>query len=110
MKYLNINPHIILWASEFLTQRPQRVKVNSATSNVRTINTGAPQGIVTSPIWYILYTNDFRASSASCSLTKFADDAALMGLFSSNSDHEEYENEILNIEKYCHENFFKLNA
>ena len=106
MKYLNINPHIILWASEFLTQRPQRVKVNSTTSNVRTINTGAPKGAVTSPIWYIMYTNDFRASSASCSLTKLADDAALMGLFSSNSDHEEYENEILNIEKYCNDNFF----
>ena len=110
MKYLNIHPHIILWASEFLTQRTQRVKVNCTTSNVRTINTGAPQGAVTSPIWYILYTNDFRASNAICSLTKFADDAALLGLFSNNSDHVEYENEILNIEKYCKENFFKLNA
>ena len=110
MKYLNINPHIILWASEFLTHRPQRVKVNCTTSNVRTINTGAPQGAVTSPIWYILYTNDFRASSAICSLTKFADDAALLGLFSNNSDNVEYENEILNIEKYCKENFLKLNA
>ena len=33
-----------------------------------------------------------------------------MGLFSSNSDHEEYENEILNIEKYCNKKILKLNA
>ena len=110
MKLLTINPHIILWASEFLTQRPQRVKVNSTTSSVRTINTGAPQGAVTSPIWYILYTNDFKSSSALCSLTKFADDAALLGLLSDNSDLTVYVDEIKKIQKYCTDNFLILNV
>ena len=110
MKALKINPHIILWANEFLTQRSQRVKINSTISRVRTIDTGTPQGAVTSPIWYILYTNDFRARSSTCSISKYADDSVLLGLFFNSSDQSDYENEIVNIENYCKENFLQINV
>ncbi|XP_055863995.1 uncharacterized protein LOC106080210 isoform X1 [Biomphalaria glabrata] len=110
MKALQISPYIILWANEFLTQRAQRVRVNNVVSNERIANTGAPQGAVTSPLWFILYTNDFQSDSSCCSFTKFADDAALLALLSESSDVNEYFKELEHIGEYCRDNFLLLNV
>ncbi len=43
------------WIQDFLTGRPQVVKVGQFTSNSITLNVGAPQGCVLSPLLYSLY-------------------------------------------------------
>ncbi len=44
------------WIQDFLTARPQVVKVGQFTSNSITLNIGAPHGCVLSPLLYSLYT------------------------------------------------------
>ena len=49
---LEVNPQIIMWVNCFLTNREQRVKVNSKVSPILVTNTGAPQGCVLSPVLF----------------------------------------------------------
>ncbi len=52
---LGLNTSLCDWIQDFLTARPQVVKVGQFTSNSITLNVGAPQGCVLSPLLYSLY-------------------------------------------------------
>ncbi len=70
---LGLNTSLCDWIQDFLTARPQVVKVGQFTSNSITLNIGAPQGCVLSPLLYSLYTHDCVSSHSSTSIIKFAD-------------------------------------
>ena len=67
-----LNTSLCNWILDFLMGRPQVVRVGNNTSTTLTINTGAPQGCVLSPLLYSLFTHDCMAAHESN--TKFADD------------------------------------
>ncbi|KAK3546461.1 hypothetical protein QTP70_026310, partial [Hemibagrus guttatus] len=46
------------WILDFLTNRPQNVRVRNHTSATITLNTGAPQGCVLNPALFTLFTHD----------------------------------------------------
>jgi hypothetical protein len=75
---LDLNPTLCNWVLDFLTGRPQVVKVDNNTSTTLIVNTGAPQGCVLSPLLYSLFTH------ASYSIIKFADDTTVVGLITNN--------------------------
>ncbi len=79
---LGLNTSLCDWIQDFLTARPQVVKVSQFTSNSITLNVGAPQGCVLSPLLYSLYTHDCVSSHSSTSIVKFADDTVVLGLVS----------------------------
>ncbi len=63
---LGLNTSLCDWIQDFLTARPQVVKVGQFTSNSSiTLNIGAPQGCVLSPLLYSLYTHDCVSSHSS---------------------------------------------
>ena len=66
-------------ATEYLTGRPQFVRMGSVLSDVVVSDTGAPQGTVLSPSLFTLYTTDFQYNTGSCHLQKFSDDSAVVG-------------------------------
>ncbi len=67
------------------------------TSNSITLNIGAPQGCVLSPLLYSLYTHDCVSSHSSTSIVKFADDTVVLGLIS-NNDETAYLDEVERLE------------
>ncbi len=77
---LGLNTTLCDWIQDFLTGRPQVVKMGQFTSNSITLNVGAPQGCVLSPLLYSLYTHDCVSSHSSTSIVKFADDTVVLGL------------------------------
>ncbi len=81
---LGLNNSLCDWIQDFLTARPQVVKVGQFTSNSITLNVGAPQGCVLSPLLYSLYTHDCVSSHSSTSIIKFADDTVVLGLINNN--------------------------
>ncbi|KAK1801450.1 hypothetical protein P4O66_022726, partial [Electrophorus voltai] len=98
---LGLHTSLCDWISNFLTDRPQSVRVGNCASSTLTLSTGAPQGCVLSPLLYSLYTYDCTATSNSTIIVKFADDTVVMGLISDN-DERAYLEEIKHLENWCH--------
>jgi gmma-aminobutyric acid receptor subunit gamma/cGMP-dependent protein kinase 2 len=55
---LGLNPAICNWVLDFLLGHPQVVNVGNDTSTLLTLNIGAPQRCVLSPLLYSLFTHD----------------------------------------------------
>ncbi len=106
---LGLDTSLCDWIQDFLTDRPQVVKVGQFTSNSITLNVGAPQGCVLSPLLYSLYTHDCVSSHSSTSIIKFADDTVVLGLIS-NNDEAAYLHEVERLTSWCQDNCLSLNV
>ena len=108
---MDISPNIIAWIIDYLTNRQQYVhlKCSDCSSSNLTSDTGAPQGTVLAPFLFILYTSDFRADGDGCSLVKFADDTALIGLIKQDNSSTFLEL-IQRFVSYCRDNYLELNT
>ena len=98
---LNIPPLLIHWTHNFLSNRPQTVKVGTSFSSTAITNTGAPQGCVLSPFLYTLYTNDCISPSPNITYFKYSDDTAILGLLNDNNSIMDYQNTISHFTHYC---------
>ncbi|KAI3370924.1 hypothetical protein L3Q82_023481 [Scortum barcoo] len=74
LRDLGLNSALCDWILNFLMGRPQAVRMVSTTSSTLTLNTGAPQGCVLSPLLYSLFTHDCVATHSSNTIVIFADD------------------------------------
>ena len=66
----------MLWIKNYLTDRKQRVVIESAHSKWRTIKAGVPQGSIPGPLFFIIFINDIVTEIHS-SIKLFADDTSL---------------------------------
>ncbi|TWW75382.1 putative RNA-directed DNA polymerase from transposon BS [Takifugu flavidus] len=65
---VGVDCHLAAWKTDYLTNRPQYVRLRDCESDVVVCSTGAPQGTVLSPFLFTLYTYDFSYNSDSCHL------------------------------------------
>ncbi len=85
------------------------MKVGQFTSNSITLNIGAPQGCVRSPLLYSLYTHDCVFSHSSTSIFTFADDTVVLGLIYNNNETA-YLDELERLTSWCQDNCLSLNV
>ncbi|KAI3358072.1 hypothetical protein L3Q82_003084 [Scortum barcoo] len=97
------------WVTNYLTDRPQFVRLQDCVSDVVVCSTGAPQGTVLSPFLFTLYTSDFTYSTDSCHLQKFSDDTAIVGCVSEGNDCE-YRKVIMDFVDWCELKHLQVNA
>ena len=105
---LGLPPLICAWIKDFLTNRPQTVRLGPHLSSARTLSTSSPQGCVLSPLLYCLYTHDCRPANDNNLIVKFADDTTVVGLISG-GDETAYREEVLKLAAWCSENNLALN-
>ena len=98
-----------MWILDFLTNRKQLVRIDDIMSSICSINTGAPQGCVLSPVLFILYTNSFVSTQIGCDVFKYADDTAILGRIIDNEESN-YRQEIANAVTWCENHHLVLNA
>ncbi|XP_051778048.1 uncharacterized protein LOC127526518 [Erpetoichthys calabaricus] len=103
-----VDSYLVAWIVDYLTNRPQYVRLRNCRSDIVVSNTGALQGTVLSPVLFSLYTSDFQYNSESCHVQKFADDTAIVGCI--RSGQEEYRNLIKDFVKWCDSNHLHLNT
>ncbi len=106
---LGLNTSLCNWLLDFLTGKPQAVRVGINTSSTITLNTGAPQGCVLSPLLFTLLTHDCTPSHNSNLFIKFADDMTVVGLIS-NRDETNYRSEVSRLAGWCRDNNLSLNV
>ncbi|KAL0146554.1 hypothetical protein M9458_058185 [Cirrhinus mrigala] len=106
---LGLNTSLCNWLLDFLTGRPQAVRVGSNTSGTIFPYTGAPQGCVLSPLLFTLLTHDCTPSHSSNLFIKFADDTTVAGLISKR-DETDYRSEVSRLPVWCRDNNLSLNV
>ncbi len=106
---LGLNTSLCNWLLDFLTGRPQAVRVGINTSRTITLNTGAPQRCVLSPLLFTLLTHDCTPSHNSNLFIKFADDTTVVGLIS-NRDDTNYRSKVSRLAGWCSDNNLSLNV
>uniref|UniRef100_A0A3B5QBX0 Reverse transcriptase domain-containing protein n=1 Tax=Xiphophorus maculatus TaxID=8083 RepID=A0A3B5QBX0_XIPMA len=97
------------WIRDFLTNRPQVVRISGSTSSPLVLNTGTPQGCVLSPALFTLFTHDCVAIHPTNTVVKYADDTTVVGLISDNNETH-YREEILQLTQWCSANNLVLNT
>lgn len=105
---MGVDSHMVDWIVDYLTERPQYVRLGDCRSDTVVSSTGAPQGTVLSPVLFTLYTSDFQYNSESCHVQKFADDTAIVGCVR-NGQEEEYRKLIQDFVIWCNSNYLRLN-
>ncbi|KAG2470177.1 RTBS polymerase, partial [Polypterus senegalus] len=106
---MGVDSHLVAWIVDYLTDRPQYLRLGNCRSDIVFSNTGAPQGTVLSPVLFNLYTSDFQYDSESCHVQKFTDDTAIVGCIRSEQE-EEYRKLIKDFVKWCDSNHLHLNT
>ena len=106
----NVHASTALWVLDYLTNRPQFVKItDNVKSDVIFTNTAAPQGTILSPFLFSVYTADCWSSHSDCVLVKYADDMALMALITDDDDthcRQEIESSV----QWCGRNYLDLHV
>ena len=105
---MKVNPRLILWINEFLTDRVQYVKFLDCKSDMIVTNTGAPRGCVLLPLLFTLYTSDCKCNHDACQLFKYADDTALVAKCT--NDDNLYRENVELFTEWCANNFLELNV
>ena len=73
----NIPNFLLLWFASYLTNRQQRVRVNSSVSTFKNLKGAMPQGSWLGPLAFLVLIDDL---STGCPLLKYVDDTMLSEL------------------------------
>ncbi|KAI4885338.1 hypothetical protein NFI96_001847 [Prochilodus magdalenae] len=109
LNVMQVDATLVSRIVDYLTGRPQYVRLHHCVSDRVVSNTGAPQGIVLSPFLFTLYTTDFNYCTETCHLQKFSDDSAVVGCIS-RGDEDEYRATVNNFVAWCKLNHLQLNV
>ena len=71
-----ISGSLLLWLTDYLSERKQRVVLSGSVSDTVTISAGVPQGSILGPLLFIVYINDIVRDIHS-HIRLFADDTTL---------------------------------
>ena len=98
IKYYGIRGNILFWISTWLTQRNQRVVVSGKYSEPTKILSGAPQGTVLVPLFFLMFVNDIGDNlSSKTKLRLFADDTVLYRSITSENEARILQKDLTNL-------------
>ena len=105
LKAYGIEHNILTWIESFLSNRKQRVRVNSAYSEYTPVSSGIPQGSILGPLLFIIFINDLPKDT-SCTCKIFADDTKL---YNSDKNHSLLQRDLLSFFKWSEKWLLKFN-
>jgi len=108
LSVMGVKDSLCAWVLDYLRGRQQQVRVGSTLSDTRMTNIGAPQGCVISPVLFTIYTDNHRGQAPHTHNSKYADDAALVGLIS-NRDETQYRESVKVFAELCQADDLDLN-
>ena len=76
MRQNGIDGDLLLWITDYSSDRKQRVFMGSSVSDLQFLSAGVPQGSVVGPLLFLIYVNDIKDNLLSTARL-FADDTSL---------------------------------
>ena len=58
LEQTGVNPHVLRWMTDYLTNREQNVLVNGECSSSETVLSGVPQGSVLGPLVFSIFVDE----------------------------------------------------
>ena len=98
------------YIKSFITERSQRVSVNTHLSEDTEAISGVPQGSVLGPLLFLIMIHDIDEHIYHSVLSSFADDTRLMKEISSTSDVQFLQNDLNAVYKWTDSNNMQLNG
>ena len=105
-----ISGRTLSWMKSFLTDRSQRVRINNSFSDTIKIESGVPQGGVLSGLLFIVYINDMPENLRYLKCSMYADDAKLFTPILSSDSHQQIQEDLNALRKWCESWRMRLNA
>ncbi|KAK2182947.1 hypothetical protein NP493_330g01019 [Ridgeia piscesae] len=109
LQKLEVPAALVHWVFNFLSNRPQCVRVGDIKSPVVVCNTVASQSCVLSPFLYTLHTNDCWSVDPSTQFVRFLDDTSMLALLSDFASYQSHLSSVLRFSSWCSNNFLHLN-
>jgi hypothetical protein len=100
----------VQWVHDYLSDRSQIVQIGQSKSNIVMVTSGVPQGSILGPFLYSFATSTFKASSASCTVVKYADDTSLIFPLWRTGQNEHIEQEHKNLLHWSELHDLKMNV
>ena len=111
LKGYNINNPVIKWITSFLSNRKQRVRLQSCFSEFANVLSGIPQGSILGPILFLIYINDLLdVCTNNSALYVYADDAKLFKHVFNLNDTNSLQYDVNNICDWIKNAHLKLNT
>ena len=82
------------WLSDFLSNRTQRVKINTTESEFSEVRSGVPQGSVLGPILFSIFVNDIFENMNASFGSLFADDAKIFTKVNTGEDGKKLQDQL----------------
>jgi len=103
---------VLEWFRCYLEKRSQRIKFNGVLSEPIDVNFGVLQGLVLSPLLFLLYINDImEMMTADCSIRLFADDALIYSTgFSRQEINDKLNEQMVRMDDWLNRNKLHLNV
>ena len=109
LNQLNIDPNVLAWIKQFLSNRSQYVTANNFCSPNSAVTSGVPQGSVLGPLLFLIYINDLPSCVSSSTVRLFADDCVLYQKITSHTDHLNLQRDLDAIFEWCKKWLMTLN-
>lgn len=108
LETLNMDPSLIFWIRQFLTNRTQSVAISNQLSSSTDVKSGVPQGSVLGPLLFLIYINDLPINISS-SIRLFADDCVLYKKIVHTADTCTLQSDLNSIASWCNRWQMRIN-
>ena len=108
---LGLNPQIVKWVRNYLTNRSQKVVVNGVLSLPMRVASGVSQGSILVPLLFLIFIDDISGVNISdgSKIVLYADDILLYRPITSPEDLQHLQHDVDKLQAYATTNYMKFN-